>query len=102
MPTQSSVKEKTMIGVKEPRLYNVIMLNDEFTPMNFVVEILMDIVHKDKPTAETLMLTVHKSGKAVVAKYPYDIANTKANEAMSRAKAEGYPFRLTVSEEDQG
>ena len=100
MATQTYAQEKTKDIVKEPKLYNVVMLNDDFTPMDFVVDILMDIFHKDRPTAETLMLTVHKSGKAVVARYPYDIANTKVSESITRARSEGYPFRLTVTGED--
>ncbi len=100
MATQIYAQEKTKDIVKEPKLYKVVMLNDDFTPMDFVVDILMDIFHKDRPTAETLMLTVHKSGKAVVARYPYDIANTKVSESITRARSEGYPFRLMVTEGD--
>ncbi|MBR1770545.1 MAG: ATP-dependent Clp protease adaptor ClpS [Lachnospiraceae bacterium] len=99
MATKESVKERTGSKLKEPKLYQVIMLNDDFTSMEFVVSILIDIFHKDPVTAETLMLHVHKNGRAVVGKYPYDIALTKIDLAMSRARAEGYPFRLTMEEE---
>ena len=98
MATQTFLKEHTDIKVKEPKQYQVIMLNDDFTSMEFVVEILIDIFHKNPIEAESLMMTVHKSGKAVVGKYPYDIALTKVNTAMARAKAEGFPFRLTIEE----
>ena len=84
--------------MKEPKLYHVIMLNDDFTTMEFVVEILVDIFHKDPVSAEHIMMTVHKSGRAIVGKYPYDIAVTKINKAMQRAKIEGFPFRLTMEE----
>ena len=90
------VREKTRIDVHEPRHYKVIMHNDDFTSMEFVVEILMDIFHKDGLEAERLMLTVHKSGRAVVGAYPYDIAVTKARMASARAREEGFPLRLTV------
>jgi len=99
MATKDAVKERTNSKLKEPKLYQVIMLNDDFTSMEFVVSILIDIFHKDPVTAETLMLHVHKNGRAVVGKYPYDIALTKIDLAMSRARAEGYPFRLTMEEE---
>ena len=99
MATKESVKERTGSKLKEPKLYQVIMLNDDFTSMEFVVSILIDIFHKDPMTAETLMLHVHKNGRAVVGKYPYDIALTKIELAMSRAREEGYPFRLTMEEE---
>ena len=99
MAVKGAIKERTDIQIKEPKLYQVIMLNDDFTSMEFVVEILMDIFHKDAMTAETLMLYVHKNGRAVVGTYPYDIALTKIEQATDRARAEGYPFRLTMEEE---
>ncbi len=99
MATKGAIKEWTDTKLKEPKLYQVIMLNDDFTSMEFVVEILIDIFHKDPVTAETLMLYVHKNGRAVVGKYPYDIALTKIEQATDRARAQGYPFRLTMEEE---
>ena len=98
MAVKDAVKEKTSSKVKEPRQYNVVMHNDDFTTMEFVVEVLVDIFHKDEVTAQAIMLGVHKRGKAVVGKYPYDIATTKVNAALSRAKAQGFPFRMTVEE----
>ncbi len=96
---QGSYKEKTDIRIREPRQYNVIMLNDDFTTMDFVVEVLVDIFHKDQLTAESLMLGVHKKGRAVIGKYPYDIAVSKTQTAMARARAQGFPFRMLVEEE---
>ena len=98
MSTQSSVKDRTSGKVKEPEQYNVIMLNDDFTTMEFVVEVLTDIFHKDPLTAETLMMKVHKSGRAVIGKYPYDIAATRVKKAISRAREQGFPFRMTIEE----
>lgn len=98
MPVKGEIKERTDTKLKEPKRYHVIMLNDDFTTMEFVVEILIDIFHKDPATAEKLMMTVHKSGSAVVGTYPHDIAVTKVNLAMARAKAQGYPFRMKVEE----
>lgn len=98
MATQSEFKEKTRHKLKEPRHYHVIMLNDDFTTMEFVVQILMDIFHKDALSAETIMLGVHKNGRAVVGTYSYDIAATKVTEALARAKSEGFPFRMTIEE----
>ncbi|MBQ1464212.1 MAG: ATP-dependent Clp protease adaptor ClpS [Ruminococcus sp.] len=94
-----SAKERSDSKVKEPRQYNVIMLNDDFTTMEFVVEILIDIFRKDSVTANELMMKVHKTGRAVVGKYPYDIAVTKVNRAQKRAKAAGFPFRMLIEEE---
>ena len=98
MSTQGSVMEKTGIRLKEPKQYNVIMINDDFTTMEFVVEVLVDIFHKDELTAHALMMQVHRNGKAVVGKYPYDIAATRVRVSLERAKSSGFPFRMTVEE----
>lgn len=98
MAVQNVAKERTEGRVKEPRRYCVVMHNDDFTTMEFVVEILIDIFHKDELSAQTIMMSVHKSGKAVVGTYPYDIAVTKVSQALSRAREQGYPFRMTVEE----
>ena len=99
MALQSEFREQTGLKTREPKQCNVIMLNDDFTTMEFVVEILVDIFHKDMATAETLMLQVHRAGSAVVGKYPYDIASTKIASALSRAKEAGFPFRMSMEEE---
>ena len=98
MATQGATKEKTKAHIKEPKQYNVIMINDDFTTMEFVVSVLVDIFHKDQVSAEAIMLGVHKNGQAVVGKYPYDIAVTRVSNALKRAKEEGFPFRMTVEE----
>lgn len=98
MSVQGETREKTRIKIREPKHYHVIMHNDDFTSMEFVVEILIDIFHKGEEEAVQLMLTVHKSGRATVGAYPYDIAVTKVQTATARAKEEGFPFRMTVEE----
>ena len=98
MATQSVYKERTENRIAEPKKYKVIMHNDDFTTMDFVVRILREIFQKDARTAENLMLTVHESGKAVVGIYPRDIAATKIQLALSSAKKEGFPFRMTMEE----
>ena len=98
MATKGSTRQKPAGRLKEPKQYNVIMWNDDFTTMQFVVEVLVDIFHKDQVTAEAIMMNVHKVGQAVVGKYPYDIAATRVNMALDRAKEQGYPFRMTVEE----
>jgi len=98
MALQGSLKEKTDRKIKEPKKYQVIMLNDDFTTMDFVVSILIRIFNKDSVSAEQIMLHVHKNGRAVVGAYPYDIAITKTNEAMQQAKKEGFPFQMLVVE----
>ena len=72
--------------------------NDDFTTMDFVVEILMTIFHKEHEEAVALMMLVHNIQRAVVGTYSYDIARTKAEEAEERAREQGFPFRLSVEE----
>ncbi len=98
MSVQGETKEKTRINIREPKRYRVIMHNDDFTPMEFVVEILIDIFRKELPEAERLMMMVHENGRAAVGSYSYDIAVTKVKTASDWAKEEGFPFRMTVEE----
>ncbi len=98
MSVQGETREKTRINIREPKHYKVIMHNDDFTPMEFVVEILIDIFRKDLLEAERLMMAVHETGRAAVGAYSYDIAVTKVHAASGRARQEGFPFRMTVEE----
>ena len=98
MSTQGAAKERTENRVKEPKQYNVIMINDDFTTMEFVVDVLVTIFHKDEVTAQAIMMNAHKNGQAVVGKYPYDMAATRVKKALTRAKEEGFPFRMVIEE----
>ncbi len=92
---QSSVLERQRVDVNEPKRYKVFIHNDDFTPMDFVVELLITVFYKSREEAERLMLQVHHSDKAVVGIYSYDIAVSKVRRATSMAREEGHPLRLT-------
>ncbi len=96
---KTSVRERQNIKYKEPKQYKVIMLNDDFTPMEFVVEVLEGIFFKSSAEAELLMLKVHREEKAVIGIYSYDIAKSKAEKAMEKAREEKYPLKLTYMPE---
>ncbi len=81
---------------EEPPECKVVIYNDDFTPKDFVVEILMQIFHKPEPEAVLIMETVHNSGKGIVGIYTYDIAVTRAGVATARAKKNGFPLRIEV------
>lgn len=98
MSVQGETRERTRIDIREPKHYRVIMHNDDFTPMDFVVDILRDIFHKDEIEAVHLMMKVHESGSAAVGAYPRDIAATRIQNATARAREEGFPFRLSMEE----
>lgn len=89
-------------ALKEPPLYRVIMLNDDFTPMEFVVEVLMMFFHMDDETATRVMLAIHTQGRAVCGLYPRDIAETKAMQVIRLARANEHPLVCEVESADAG
>ena len=94
------MRERHRTDLREPRRYKVIIYNDDFTTMEFVVMILKQVFLKSEEEAEALMLQVHHSDKAVVGIYSYDIAVSKARKATTMAREQGYPLRLTVEKEE--
>ena len=89
-------KEKTTPKLKEPEEFRVILLNDNYTTMDFVVMILMSIFHKSEEDAGKIMLDVHKKGKGLVGLYPWDIATTKAEQVHAAARDNEFPLRCIV------
>lgn len=83
-----------------PRMYRVLLLNDDYTTMDFVVAILEEIFQKAPAEAFRLMMLVHTQGKAVCGAYPYEIAETKVAMVRERAETEGFPLQATIEEED--
>lgn len=98
METKINIREENKVKVKKPKNYKVIMHNDDFTTMEFVVAILMDIFNKSVEEANKVMMDVHKSGRGIAGIYTYDIANSKVMIAMTLAKEEDFPFKLTIEE----
>lgn len=98
---QSQLRERQNTNIKEPRRYKVIIYNDDFTTMEFVVMILVQVFLKSEEEAQSLMLLVHHSDKAVVGIYTYDIAISKVHKATTMAREQGYPLRLTVEPEEK-
>lgn len=96
---ETSIKERENINIKEPRRYKVIIHNDDFTTMEFVVKVLTTVFYKSHIEAETLMLQVHRTESAVVGIYSYDIAKSKTAKATTMARNEGFPLRLTIAPE---
>lgn len=97
MPREDyNIKERSRNITGIPRQYAVVFHNDDFTPMDFVTEVLMIIFHKDLRESTVLMLKVHHEGKAVVGTYSYDIASSKASIATNAARNQGFPLRITI------
>ena len=98
MEPKHIVSQKSKIKVKKPKQYKVIMHNDDYTTMEFVVEVLTQIFNKKIEEANKIMIEVHKAGKGIAGIYSYDIAMTKAGTAMAWSKEEGFPFKVSVEE----
>jgi ATP-dependent Clp protease adaptor protein ClpS len=92
----TKTREKATEKVKEPEEYQVILLNDHYTSMDFVVEVLMVIFHKQLEDANRIMLDVHKKGKGLVGLYSWDIAATKMEQVHTAARANEFPLRCIV------
>ena len=92
--TITAVKEK--IRVKEPERYKVIFINDDFTPMEFVMSLLMDIFHHPEEPAKEIMLKVHTEGKGVAGIYFFEIAEQKATESMTVSRTNGFPLQVEI------
>jgi len=88
--------------VEKIRPYKVVLHNDDYTTMEFVVLILMRFFHKTEPEATHIMLSVHHRGHGVCGYYPRDIAETKVAQVLDHAREYGMPLRLTVEPEDDG
>ena len=84
--------------LKKPKMYAVIMHNDDYTTMDFVVDVLMKIFKKNLIEATAIMIDIHKKGSRIVSVYTYDIAVTKSNMAMAMAQDKGFPLMVTVKE----
>jgi ATP-dependent Clp protease adaptor protein ClpS len=90
------VAERKTQRVKPPRMYQVVMLNDDYTPMEFVVMVLQQIFQRDLETATLIMLKIHHEGRAVCGVYPKDIAATKVEMVVAAARRVGHPLQCLM------
>ena len=93
-------KTKIKPKVDKPKLYKVILFNDDYTPREFVQMILQAVFKTGESVAYHIMITAHQKGKCVVAVYARDIAETKVTEAMDYAKDAGFPLMFTAEPEE--
>ena len=98
MSEQSIFKEKVDIKIERPKLYRVILLNDDYSTMDFVVEVLVTIFHKQASEATRIMLDVHEKGKGIVGVYTYDIAATKIAQVTEMAEEREFPLKAVMEE----
>lgn len=93
---QSDVLTVSQTKLKHPQMYAVVMHNDNYTTMEFVVYVLVEIFHHDMDEAYRLMMKIHETGRAVVALLPFDIAEMKVDEVTMLAEQEQYPLLTTI------
>ena len=93
------IDEKIKITTKEPSKYNIIMLNDDYTPMEWVIEVLMTIFSHSQETAEQITLQIHNEGSAITGIYTYEIAEQKAIETINSSRERGFPLQVSVDKE---
>jgi len=95
---KTKVCDKTKEQIAIPSLFKVLMHNDDYTTMEFVVEVLQDIFRKSATEAEKIMLTIHFQGVGYCGTFPYAVAETKADQARLKARKAGFPLRCTLEE----
>lgn len=91
---------KVKVRTKKPSMYKVMLLNDDFTPMEFVVYVLERVFRKTHDEATDIMLKVHQDGVAVAGIYTYEIAETKVDQVMTLARQNEHPLQCTMERED--
>ena len=89
---------ESALALDEPTKYKVLLHNDDYTTMDFVVEILMGVFHKNLTESEEIMFAIHKAGRAVCGVYTYEIAETKVYQVKQMAKSSGFPLLATMEE----
>ena len=93
-------RPRTTPKTQRPRLHKVILVNDDFTPREFVVKVLMGEFRMTEPQAHKVMITAHQKGSCVVSVYPQDVAETKAARATEAGQQKGYPLLFTTEPEE--
>ena len=99
MSTEVVIDEKIKHTVQEPLRYKVVLLNDDQTPMEWVIDILTTIFKHSESTAKELTLTIHNEGSGVAGIYTYEIAEQKTIEATTASRERGFPLQIKVDEE---
>lgn len=96
---ETDILSESETKLEKPKLFKVILHNDDFTTMDFVVFVLEYVFNRTEPEAFTIMLKVHHEGMGTAGVYPYDIASMKSEKAMNLARSREYPLLCTVEEE---
>jgi ATP-dependent Clp protease adaptor protein ClpS len=96
---QTGVITRTRVKTKKPSMYKVLLLNDDYTPMEFVVHVLQVFFSKTGDDATRIMLHVHQKGVGICGVYTFEVAETKVTQVMDYAKKNGHPLQCTLEKE---
>ncbi|UXM94011.1 ATP-dependent Clp protease adapter ClpS [Bartonella sp. HY329] len=94
--SEIAVEARTRPKIKKPNLYRVILLNDDYTPMNFVIDILLEVFHKTLEEATAITFSVHHLGAGECGIYTYEVAEEKVNQVLSSARKEQHPLQCIM------
>ena len=97
--SRTGLATKTRPKTKKPSLYKVLLLNDDYTPMEFVVHVLEKYFSKGREEATRIMLHVHHKGVGICGVYPYEVAETKVTQVMDFSRQNGHPLQCTMEKE---
>ena len=97
--TGGEVLERTRQQTKEPSLWRVVLLNDDYTPMEFVVQLLEAVFDKSPAEAYRIMMQVHTQGRGLAGVYPFDVAETRVARTEEIAESAGYPLKAVMEQE---
>ena len=99
MATNTDYELMDEVSLKHPKKYKVFILNDDYTSMDFVVDVLISVFHKSYQEAENIMIEVHKKDRGLCGVYTHEIAETKVMQVSKKAKDSGFPLKAVMEEE---
>ena len=99
MSNEIEIELEDNLDLQEPKKYKVFLLNDDFSTMDFVIDVLVRVFRKSVDEASVIMLNIHNNGKDVCGVYTYEIAATKVAQVKSMAREQGFPLKAVMEEE---
>lgn len=99
MTTEAKIEEKIKVSLQPPKMWKVVFLNDDHTPMEFVMELLTTIFKHSEHDAKDLTMEIHNTGSAVVGIYTHEIAEQRGIESTQLARSNGFPLQVTIEQE---
>ncbi len=99
MSNEIEIELNDELDLQEPKKYKVLLLNDDFSTMDFVIDVLIKIFRKSINEASSIMLNIHNNGRGVCGTYSYEIASTKIAQVKNMAREKGFPLKAVMEEE---